>query len=52
MKDDYKGEPKLSTYQLVKFYRKVLQLAGRDFDAEFEEYKTEKLNQTRDEYVD
>lgn len=43
IKDRWKGEPYLQAHQIEKVARKFMQIVGRDFDTEFEEWKNEQL---------
>ena len=42
-KDKWVGKPYLQTHQVIIFTRKFLQLLGRDFDEEFNEWKHRQL---------
>jgi hypothetical protein len=48
---ELKYEPKIDSIQLEKVARKFMQIVGRDFDAEFEEWKNKQLLNIRDEVV-
>jgi hypothetical protein len=47
-----KYEPKLSRDHLIKVAKKFMQITGRDFDAEYQDYLNETLSQVREEVVD